>query len=113
MELPFTGRCQSGRGWNPLRTGETQIARLKRVISTTPGYQPPRLTLPVGQRDHIEGPPNARMMLVEYGDYQCPYFGAAYPVVKKVQKELGTKLRFVFRNFPIDRKSTRLNSSHQ
>jgi protein-disulfide isomerase len=41
------------------------------------------------------------MVLVEYGDYQCPYCGAAYPIVKKVQKELGTKLRFVFRNFPI------------
>jgi protein-disulfide isomerase len=41
------------------------------------------------------------MVLVEYGDYQCPYCGAAYPIVKKVQKELGAKLRFVFRNFPI------------
>ena len=41
------------------------------------------------------------MVLVEYGDYQCPYCGAAYPIVKKVQKELGTRLRFVFRNFPI------------
>jgi protein-disulfide isomerase len=41
------------------------------------------------------------MVLVEYGDYQCPYCGAAYPIVKKVQKELGKKLRFVFRNFPI------------
>ena len=64
-------------------------------------YQPPRLTLPVGERDHIEGPSDARMVLVEYGDYQCPYCGAAYPIVKKVQKELGTKLRFIFRNFPI------------
>ena len=66
-----------------------------------PNYRPPRLTLPVGERDHTEGPSNARMVLVEYGDYQCPYCGAAYPIVKKVQKELGTKLRFVFRNFPI------------
>src|SRR5437879_13863140 len=64
-------------------------------------YQPPRLTLPVGERDHSEGPSDARMVLVEYGDYQCPYCGAAYPIMKKVQKELGTKLRFVFRNFPI------------
>jgi len=39
--------------------------------------------------------------LVEYGDYQCPYCGAAYPEVKEVQKQLGHKLRFVFRNFPI------------
>jgi protein-disulfide isomerase len=41
------------------------------------------------------------MVLVEYGDYQCPYCGAAYPIVKQVQKELGRRLRFVFRNFPI------------
>jgi protein-disulfide isomerase len=41
------------------------------------------------------------MVLLEYGDYQCPYCGAAYPIVKRVQKELGAKLRFVFRNFPI------------
>src|SRR5947199_5096561 len=66
-----------------------------------PNYRPPRLTLPVGERDHSEGPSTARMVLVEYGDYQCPYCGAAYPIVKKVQKELGARLRFVFRNFPI------------
>jgi protein-disulfide isomerase len=41
------------------------------------------------------------MVLVEYGDYQCPYCGAAYPIVKQIQKELGTRLRFVFRNFPL------------
>ncbi len=64
-------------------------------------YVPPRLTLPVGERDHAQGPPNAGTILVEYGDYQCPYCGAAYPVVKQVQKELGSSLRFVFRNFPI------------
>ncbi len=68
---------------------------------TTQKYQAPRLTLPVGERDHSEGPSNARMVLVEYGDYQCPYCGAAYPIVKQIQKELGTRLRFVFRNFPL------------
>jgi protein-disulfide isomerase len=41
------------------------------------------------------------MVLVEYGDYQCPYCGAAYPIVKRVQNELGSSLRFVFRNFPL------------
>ena len=61
----------------------------------------PRLTLPVGTRDHSEGPADAPLILVEYGDYQCPYCGAAYPIVKRVQKEMGSRLRFVFRNFPI------------
>jgi protein-disulfide isomerase len=65
------------------------------------GYRAPKLTLPVGERDHAQGSSSAPFILVEYGDYQCPYCGAAYPIVKKVQKELGTKLRFVFRNFPI------------
>jgi len=64
-------------------------------------YEPPRLTLPVGERDHSAGPSDAPLLLVEYGDYQCPYCGAAYPIVKRIQKELGSSLRFVFRNFPI------------
>jgi protein-disulfide isomerase len=61
----------------------------------------PRLTLPVGSRDHIQGPANAPVTLVEYGDYECPYCGAAYPIVKEVQQRLGERLRFVFRNFPL------------
>ncbi len=59
------------------------------------------LTEPVSARDHAEGPIDAPLTLVEYGDYQCPYCGAAYPVVKRLQKSLGKKLRFVFRNFPL------------
>ena len=60
------------------------------------------LTLPVrDDRDHIQGPSDARVTLVEYGDYQCPYCGAAYPIIKEVQARMGDRLRFVFRNFPI------------
>ena len=67
----------------------------------TDPYQAPRLTLPVGPRDHVQGPSDAELVLAEYGDYQCPYCGAAYPIVKRIQKALGKDLRFVFRNFPI------------
>ncbi len=56
---------------------------------------------PVSARDHAEGPADAPLTLVEYGDYQCPYCGGAHPVVKRLQKTLGKKLRFVFRNFPL------------
>ena len=59
------------------------------------------LIQPVSANDHTEGPAGAPLTLVEYGDYQCPYCGAAYPVVKRLQKRLGKKLRFVFRNFPL------------
>jgi protein-disulfide isomerase len=60
-----------------------------------------RLTLPVGTRDHAQGPADAPVTLVEYGDYECPHCGRAYPIVKEVQRRLGSKLRFVFRNFPL------------
>lgn len=60
-----------------------------------------RLTMPVGTRDHAEGRPDAPVTLVEYGDYECPHCGRAYPIVKDVQSRLGSKLRFVFRNFPL------------
>src|SRR5208337_1395306 len=59
------------------------------------------LTQPVSARDHAEGPAAAPVTLVEYGDYQCPYCGAAYPVVKRLQKKFGKNLRFVFSNFPL------------
>jgi len=60
------------------------------------------LTLPVTEdRDHIQGPTEAAVTLVEYGDYECPYCGAAYPIIKEVQSRMGERLRFVFRNFPI------------
>jgi protein-disulfide isomerase len=61
----------------------------------------PRLTVPVGPKDHVQGSADAPVTLLEYGDYECPYCGAAYPIVKEVQKRLGTGLRFVFRNFPL------------
>lgn len=61
----------------------------------------PILTLPVSPDDHIAGPTNAPITLVEYGDYQCPDCGRAYPIVKEIQRRLGDRLRFVFRNFPL------------
>jgi len=59
------------------------------------------LRIPVSNKDHIEGNPEAEIELVEYGDYQCPYCGQAYYEIKKVQKHLGKDLKFVFRNFPL------------
>jgi protein-disulfide isomerase len=62
-----------------------------------------RLTVEVGPLDHVQGPAAAPLTLVEYGDFECPYCGAAHPVVKEVQRILGDDLRFVFRHFPLTR----------
>lgn len=60
-----------------------------------------KLSIAVNADDHIQGDPAAECSLVEYGDYQCPYCGAAYPIVKSLQKHFGKRLSFVFRNFPL------------
>jgi protein-disulfide isomerase len=60
-----------------------------------------KLRVPVGPEDHAQGSADAPVTLVEYGDYECPHCGHAYPIVKQVQKHFGAKLRFVFRNFPL------------
>lgn len=59
------------------------------------------LAIPVSASDHLQGDPRAAVTLVEYGDYQCPACGMAYPVVKQLQRHFGGDLCFVFRNFPM------------
>src|SRR5437868_13870215 len=60
------------------------------------------LKAPITPSDHILGDPEAPLILVEYGDYECPHCGHAYPIVKRVQKHFGKRLAFVFRNFPLN-----------
>jgi protein-disulfide isomerase len=56
----------------------------------------------VSSNDHIQGDASAPIILVEYGDYECPHCGHAHPIVKQVQKHFGKRLAFVFRNFPLN-----------
>jgi protein-disulfide isomerase len=60
-----------------------------------------RLRIPVTADDHIQGPLDAPVTLVEYGDYECGYCGLAFPNVKRVQQRFAEQLRFVFRHFPL------------
>ncbi len=59
------------------------------------------LTPAVSDRDHASGPADAPITLVEYGDYECPYCGAAQPVVQALERHFGDRMRFVFRHFPL------------
>jgi protein-disulfide isomerase len=60
------------------------------------------LITPVGPDDHVRGPADAPITLVEYGDYECPHCALAHVVLQQVFEEVGEHVRFVFRNFPID-----------
>jgi protein-disulfide isomerase len=55
----------------------------------------------VTEDDHLQGRRDAPVVLVEYGDYECPFCGKAYWEAKRLQEALGDQLCFVFRNFPL------------
>jgi protein-disulfide isomerase len=63
--------------------------------------KPVELSAPVTERDHVRGALDAPVVLVEYGDYECPYCGRAYWAIKELLDQLGDQLAFVFRNFPV------------
>ena len=60
-----------------------------------------KLKPPVSEQDHIKGDIHAPAVLVEYGDFQCPHCGAAFPIVNRIEEAYKKKLAFVFRHFPL------------
>jgi Na+/H+ antiporter NhaA len=63
---------------------------------------PRRLSVPVDPaRDHIRGPVDAPLTLVEYGDFECPFCGKTTGAIRQLRKELGDELRYVFRHLPM------------
>ncbi len=60
-----------------------------------------KLRVPVSEQDHRTGNLKAKIVLVEYGDYQCPHCGIAHPFTKKLLRQYSQDLLFIFRNFPL------------
>lgn len=59
------------------------------------------LTPPASIEDHLRGPLSAPVTLVEYGDYECPHCGRAYPIVEAVKQRLGDSICLAYRHFPL------------
>ncbi|MCP6758376.1 MAG: thioredoxin domain-containing protein [Fischerella sp. CENA71] len=59
-----------------------------------------RLIAPISQRDHTQGAINAPIVLVEYGNYQCPHSGEAHRIIQQIQQQIGDQIYFAFRHFP-------------
>jgi hypothetical protein len=52
--------------------------------------------------DHVRGSPAGRL-IIEYGDYECPYSRQAFHAIEQVEQRLGGNVRFAFRHFPLTR----------
>jgi protein-disulfide isomerase len=60
-----------------------------------------KLKPPVNEQDHMNGNPDSKIILVEFGDFQCPHCRAAYPILKKMEGIYKDRMNFVFRHFPL------------
>ena len=60
-----------------------------------------QLDVPLDKTDHIIGPGTAKVVLLQYGDFECPTCAQAYPAVKMLLNKFEHRLRFVFRHFPL------------
>ena len=55
---------------------------------------------PLDEVDHVRGPAAGRLIL-EYGDYECPYSRQAFRAIEHVERQMGGRIRFAFRHFPL------------
>jgi protein-disulfide isomerase len=60
------------------------------------------LATPISEEDHMQGPADAAITLVQYGDYECPYTRLSRHSVHQLQREFSNSLRFIFRHFPLE-----------
>jgi protein-disulfide isomerase len=65
------------------------------------GPDPFTLAVSVDQTDHLLGPESARVVIVEYGEFECPNCRQAYPAVKQLLRHFEHRVRFAFRHFPL------------
>lgn len=82
-------------------TGQVAGANVNTVVSDTPTTPPPTADIKVTADDHIKGDKNAKVTLVEYSDFQCPYCSRVNPTIEQVMNDYGNKVRLVYRHFPL------------
>jgi protein-disulfide isomerase len=89
-------------GWGVFTVVHRMSVEARRRAAT--GLAPPILDLTPDvdpEVNHIRGPVDAPVTLVEYGDFECPYCGQAEPVIRELVQRFGDDLRFVFRHLPL------------
>ena len=93
----------TGLSWLVFRAINVLPDRIRPAGRAQPAEPLVDLAEPVDpERDHVRGPEDAPVTLIEYGDFQCPYCGQAEPVIRELLAEFRTDLRYVFRHLPLE-----------
>ena len=79
------------------------VFRAAAPLGREPSGPPMRMSRPVDpERDHVRGPVDAPLTLVEYGDFECPFCSRATGSIRDVREHFGDRLRYVFRHLPLE-----------
>jgi protein-disulfide isomerase len=92
------GKADNGKVLGVQDTGDTKPAAQQ--PEGGPQADPSKLSA-VTDADHIRGDKNAKVTLIEFSDFQCPYCGRIEPTIEKVLKDYSGKVRLVYRHFPL------------
>lgn len=95
---------REGTGTQTANAVNTSRAANGSSSSTGNDASPPKPTgtpAPGAEPPHVRGDESAPVLIEEYGDFQCPPCGALYPVMKKIEGEMATRVKVIFRNFPL------------
>ena len=97
---------------NSLESGGTKVVADKEVSPEKQGPQAPTTGKlnedeanklpPVTEKDHVKGARNAKVLLVEYSDLECPFCKNFHPTLQKVLSEYDGQVAWVYRHFPLD-----------
>lgn len=71
------------------------------VTNTAPTSDPPHYDIAITADDHVKGDNNAKVTLVEYSDFQCPYCSRVKPTIDKILEDYKGKVKLIFRHFPL------------
>lgn len=85
---------------NPNLKGETNVQQTQPTQQNA-AQTPAGKIKEVTDKDHIRGNKNAKLTLVDYSDYECPFCKAFHPTMLELMKIYGDKIRWVYRHFPL------------
>ncbi len=77
------------------------LEQLRTKAGVVIDLEPPRIQVEVAQNDPVQGPASAKVTIIEFSDYQCPYCKSAAPTLSQVKQAYGDKVRIVFRDYPL------------
>src|SRR3989344_8191535 len=91
-----------------LIAGALYMSNAPRGATANAGQQPELPTgdleqmKPITNEDHIRGNPDAKVTIVEYSDFECPFCKAFHPTLQQAMQEYGNDIAWVYRQFPLD-----------